>query len=83
MDLSEFATDPHLAEVELVQIAHHPTEGDYRYVRDPVIYSESTTELRRHAPRLGEHSAELLEELGYNDDKISALVVEGVVTVAS
>ena len=83
MDLSEFAADPHLAEVELVQIAHHPTEGDYRYVRDPVIYSESTTELRLHAPRLGQHSVELLRELGYNGETISALVTEGVVTVAS
>ena len=83
MDLSEFLDDPHLAEVELVQIAHHPTEGDYRYVRDPVIYSESTTELRLHAPRLGQHSAELLRELGYDGETISALVTEGVVTVAS
>ena len=83
MDLSEFADDPHLAEVKLVQIAHHPTEGDYRYVRDPVIYSESTTELRLHAPRLGQHSAELLRELGYDSETISALVTEGVVTVAS
>ncbi len=83
MELSDFADDPHLAEVELVQIAHHPSEGDYRYIRDPVIYSDSPTELRRHAPRLGEHSAELLGELGYDTEKISALVADGVVTVAS
>ena len=66
-----------------MQIAHHPSEGDYRYISDPVIYSDSPTELRRHAPRLGEHSAELLGELGYDTEKISALVADGVVTVVS
>ncbi|MEC8828825.1 MAG: CoA transferase [Actinomycetota bacterium] len=83
LDLSEFANDPHLAEVELVQIAQHPTEGAYKYVRDPVTYSESATELRRHAPRLGEHSAELLEELGYSAEQISGLVAGGVVAVSA
>ena len=83
MELSEFANDPHLAEVGLVQVADHPTEGGYNYVRDPVIYSDSPTGLRRHAPRLGEHSAELLNELGYGAEEISALVADGVVTIAS
>ena len=80
IDLSTFSEDPHLSHVELVQVLEHPTEGEYRYVRDPVLYSENSTGLRRHAPRLGEHSVELLKELGYRDDAISALITEGVVT---
>ena len=80
IDLSTFSEDPHLSHVELVQVLEHPTEGEYRDVRDPVLYSENSTGLRRHAPRLGEHSVELLKELGYSDDAISALITEGVVT---
>ena len=80
LDLSTFDQDPHLSHVELVQVRQHPTEGDYRYIRDPVIYSQSSTELRLHAPRLGEHSVELLGELGYSEETISNMVADGVVT---
>ena len=38
IDLSTFSEDPHLSHVELVQVLEHPTEGSYRYVRDPVLY---------------------------------------------
>ena len=80
LDLSAFDQDPHLSQVELVQVRQHPTEGDYRYIRDAVIYSQSSTELRLHAPRLGEHSVELLSELGYSEEAISNMVADGVVT---
>ena len=82
LDLANLDKDRHLSEVELVRIATHPSEGKYKYVRDPVIYSESSTELRLHAPRLGEHSAELLNELGYSEETISDLIADGVVKKA-
>jgi len=44
-------------------------------------WSESPPSLRRHAPRLGEHSAELLRELGYDDAAIAALVAAGATRV--
>ena len=83
LDLANLEDDPHLSQVDLVHLTDHPTEGKYRYVRDPVRYSESGTGLHRHAPRLGEHSIELLLELGYNDDQISEMVSNGIVTSAS
>ena len=83
LDLANLEDDPHLSQVDLVHVTDHPTEGKYRYVRDPVRYSESATGLHRHAPRLGEHSIELLLELGYNDDQISEMLTNGIVTSAS
>ncbi|MCC6207802.1 MAG: CoA transferase, partial [Gammaproteobacteria bacterium] len=40
-------------------------------------WSESPPSLRRHAPRLGQHSAEILREAGYDDETIAVLVASG------
>lgn len=79
MDLDDLDSDPHLSEVGLVSLAEHPTEGSYRYVADPVNYSETPTRLRRHAPLLGEHAAEILTELGYREDEIGRLRADRVI----
>ena len=81
MDLADLDADPQLAAVGLVSISEHPTEGAYRYVADPVVYSATPTRLRRHAPLLGQHALEILSELGYGDDEIDALRGQGVIVL--
>jgi formyl-CoA transferase len=41
-------------------------------------FSETPVETRRLAPRLSEHSAEILQEAGFSTDEIAALVRDGV-----
>jgi crotonobetainyl-CoA:carnitine CoA-transferase CaiB-like acyl-CoA transferase len=48
--------------------AEHPSEGAYKTIRAPVSFSSAPFRIRRHAPRLGEHTAEILQELGIVDD---------------
>lgn len=76
--LAELVDDPHLRAVGLIEEVTHPTEGSYRVVNDPVTYERSPTALRRHAPALGEHTAEVLGELGYTPEQVDALVRDGV-----
>ncbi|MDY7106342.1 MAG: CoA transferase [Actinomycetota bacterium] len=75
--LAELVEDPHLRAVGLVGEVEHPTEGTYRVVADPVHYERSPTALRRHAPRLGEHTAEVLTDLGYTPEQVRGLIERG------
>lgn len=73
MDLAHAHEDPHLQAVELLPVRHHPTEGPYRAVRDSINYDGLSTALRRHAPNPGQHTAEVLAELGWASTRIEAL----------
>ena len=71
-ELDDLENDPHFAAVGLFELAEHPSEGAYRVVRDPISFASSDAPtLRRHAPRVGEHTAELLGELGWSADEIA------------
>ena len=73
-ELDNLESDPHFAAVGLLELAEHPTEGSYRVIKDPVSFaSDDSPTLRRHAPRVGEHTAEMLTELGWSADEIAAL----------
>jgi len=69
--------DPHLKEVGFWQELDHPTEGKLRMTRFPVNFSATPAENRRHQPRLGEHSAEILLEAGVTQDEIDAMLQAG------
>jgi crotonobetainyl-CoA:carnitine CoA-transferase CaiB-like acyl-CoA transferase len=62
--LDDLPADPHLAAVGLFERYEHPQAGPYVSLRPPVKYAATPANIRRHAPRLGEHTNELLAELG-------------------
>lgn len=74
LDLEKLGEDPHFAAVGLYQDDEHPTEGPYRYVRDPIRMNGKTSPIRHHAPRLGADTEEVLRELGWDDERIAALM---------
>lgn len=77
LDLEHLDDDPHLAAVGMTTVVDHPTEGAYRYVRDGARFSRTPMGLHRHAPRLGEHTAEVLTEVGYEAATVDALLGSG------
>jgi crotonobetainyl-CoA:carnitine CoA-transferase CaiB-like acyl-CoA transferase len=70
--------DPHLRATGFFGVVEHPSEGALRQMAYPSTWSETQPGATRHVPRLGEHSAEVLRELGYGEDRISALIDSGV-----
>jgi crotonobetainyl-CoA:carnitine CoA-transferase CaiB-like acyl-CoA transferase len=81
--LEDLAEDPHLKATGFWQFVDHPSEGRLRTTAFPVNFSATPAEAtRRHAPRLGEHTRELLESLGYAEERIAAMLASGAAAAA-
>jgi crotonobetainyl-CoA:carnitine CoA-transferase CaiB-like acyl-CoA transferase len=76
--IEDLVADPHLAATGFFTMEAHPSEGTVRTMRTPTDWSESQPGAQAPAPRLGEHSAEVLREAGYSDAEISELAKRGV-----
>jgi len=57
----------------------HPTEGTVQVLNAPITLSDTPAQVRRRAPRLGEHAAELLAEHNFPADRIALLREHGVI----
>ncbi|HYZ39214.1 MAG TPA: CoA transferase, partial [Stellaceae bacterium] len=68
--LAELSADEHLVAVDMFPLAEHPTEGSIRIVRPPVRFSGADCSLRHPAPRLGEHTREILRDAGFAEREI-------------
>lgn len=67
-------TDPHLTAVGMFPESEHPSEGKVRHIKVPVTFHKTPGGLTRHAPRLGEHSREILDEAGLSEAEINLLL---------
>jgi crotonobetainyl-CoA:carnitine CoA-transferase CaiB-like acyl-CoA transferase len=73
-DLAQLAFRKFFEEVD------HPSIGPSRYSTLPMRFSRAGERLHvRHAPLLGEHNAELLEEVGLTPPEIDALEADGII----
>jgi crotonobetainyl-CoA:carnitine CoA-transferase CaiB-like acyl-CoA transferase len=80
--LDALPADEHLAAVGFFPVAEHPSEGRIRWVRPPVKFAAADCGMRRPAPRLGQHSREILRELGLDEADIEGLLARGIAIAA-
>jgi crotonobetainyl-CoA:carnitine CoA-transferase CaiB-like acyl-CoA transferase len=75
--LADIVNDPHLAAIGYFRSVEHPTEGRIKSMAVPSEWSDSRPEYRRHAPRLGEHTREVLREAGLAEAEIDRMIAQG------
>src|SRR5690606_31709458 len=66
----------------LVQHVRHSTLGDIPQLASPISMSATPPSMRRPPPVLGEHTVEILAELGYSPDAIDGMVRNATVQCA-
>ena len=64
--LADVADDPQIKDRHVFIDGTHPVAGEFSYVGSAARVDGQTYRLRRHAPAPGEHTRELLDELGIN-----------------
>lgn len=77
--VSDFVEDEHLAALGMLVSLPHPDVADLRVVGTPLNLDGARPGPRRPPPRLGEHTRQVLEEVGYSGDQIDELGRHGVV----
>ena len=78
LSMKEIAHEPSLRATGTIVEVDHPTRGKYLSVGNPIKMSDSATEVKR-SPLLGEHTEEVLAELGYSKDQVAILRAEKVI----
>ena len=79
LSITDVFDDPQVKHNETVLTHHHPVAGQVRTTRFPARFSKTPTQLERLAPGKGEHTDEVLTELGRSPAEIAELRAEGTV----
>jgi formyl-CoA transferase len=78
LSMKEIAEEPSLRKTGTVVEVDHPKRGKYLTVGNPIKLSDSPTEVKR-SPLLGEHTDEVMKELGYTQAQIEELRSQRVI----
>jgi formyl-CoA transferase len=77
--LSEALDDEQAEANQMIATIPHARGGEVRVLNPPITLSETPFSIRQRAPRLGEHTEDVLRELGWSEDDVARATAEGAV----
>ena len=77
LNIPEMHIDPQVQARNMVVELSHPVAGDVKAIGHPIKYSKTPAKVKRPAPTLGQHSREILAEIGYDESTISKFLSSG------
>ena len=77
--LRELPDDPQVAANDYITRINHPVLGEIRLANHPIRYSATPARIQSAAPDLGEHTEEILLEMGFDWNDITRLQDEGAI----
>ena len=78
-DLADVFSDPQVKEREMLLQVNHPTAGEIKQTGIPIKFSSTPGAIDAPPPMLGQHSQDILLELGYSLEDIQALIQKEVI----
>ncbi len=81
--IDELLSDPHLRDVAFFREEEHPSEGKIRRTKLANVFSGGSREDESHAPLLGEHTREILVEVGYSKAEIEEILTSGAASTGT
>ena len=79
LNIHEAFSDPHMQHREMLIEVDHPRWGKVKQIGFPIKFSDTPWQLRIPAARLGDHTDEVLSELGYTPEEIDRLRQERII----
>lgn len=75
--LTSVLEDPQLRDTGFLEVREHPSEGSYLAINNPVHFSRSPAKIDREPPLMGQHNDEILQDLGFSEAEITAMIESG------
>jgi crotonobetainyl-CoA:carnitine CoA-transferase CaiB-like acyl-CoA transferase len=83
LSIGEMLADPQTVAREMIVETEHDRLGPVKTIGFPVKFSDTPASVRKAAPTLGQHSVEILKDLGYTDEEVDQLIADGIVIAAT
>ncbi len=76
-NIEQAMADEHIAARGCIESQKHPICGDIKFIKNPVNRDGKFPEVRTPSPSMGQHTLDILDELGYSKEEVSALLASG------